>query len=164
MRTSIIVAMSENRVIGRQGGLPWRLSADLRRFKRLTMGHHIVMGRKTFESIGRLLPGRTSIVLTRDSAFAFPGAVIARSLEQAVKRAGDDQEIFLIGGGQVYRETLEKADRLYLTMVHAEVDGDTYFPEIHLTQWQLVDRERHSADDKNEHDYSFIVYDRVRDR
>ena len=163
MRNSLIVAMSENRVIGREGRLPWHLSADLRRFKQLTMGHTIVMGRKTSESIGRPLPGRTSIVVTRRHGVAPPGVCVAASLDAAAQLAADDREIFFIGGGEIYRQVLPRIQRIYLTLVHAEVPGDTYFPELPTDQWQLVQRTDHAADEKNDYPFSFLVYERVKD-
>jgi dihydrofolate reductase len=170
MRCSILVAMSENRVIGRNGRLPWRLSADLRRFKQLTLGHHLVMGRKTFESIGRLLPGRTTIVVTRqpdDSwrtrlACEGKGILVARTLEEAQRLAAGDSEVFIVGGGEIYRQSLAVADRIYMTLVHAEVAGDTFFPELDEREWQLAEQTRHGADEKNEFDYTFLIYERVK--
>ena len=161
MTVSIIVAMAENGVIGRDMDLPWHISADLKRFKALTMGHHIVMGRKTFESIGRLLPGRTTVIVTRQSDYQVDGAVIVNSLEAAQAAATDDSELFIIGGGQVYEIALPLADRLHVTRVHTEVDGDTSFPAIDWDQWELVSAERHGADEKNDHDFTFESYQRV---
>ena len=163
MRCSLIVAMSENRVIGRNGGLPWRLSADLRRFKRLTMGHHIVMGRKTYDSIGRPLPGRTSVVISRDANYARDGVLVAGSIQQAKNLASEDTEVFFIGGGEIYRHVLSEIDRIYVTLVHADVEGDTFFPELDLATWELVESTRAESDDKNEYDHSFLVYDRKKD-
>lgn len=159
-RCSLIVAVSENGVIGRQGTLPWRLSADLRRFRRITMGHHLVMGRKTYESIGRPLPGRTSIVVTRQADYRAPGCLIASSLAAALDAAAQDDEVFIVGGAEIYRAALPRADRLYLTRVHAHVDGETRFPELDLDQWQLVSDERQPADAANEYAASFQIYDR----
>lgn len=161
MTVSIIVAMAENGVIGRDMDLPWHISADLKRFKALTMGHHIVMGRKTFESIGRLLPGRTTVIVTRQSDYQVDGAVIVNSLEAAQAAATDDSELFIIGGGQVYEIALPLADRLHVTRVHTEVDGDTSFPAVDWDQWELVSAERHGADEKNDHDFTFESYQRV---
>jgi dihydrofolate reductase len=157
---SLIVAISDNHVIGRDGQLPWHLSADLKRFKALTMGHHIVMGRKTFDSIGRLLPGRTSIVLTRQSDWSVEGVLTAANLEAAQTLAGDDDEIFIIGGSQIYQLALPMVERLYVTQVHATVEGDTHFPAITDDDWQLQDQQDHQADEKNDHDYSFMIYHR----
>ena len=161
MTVSIIVAMAENGVIGRDMDLPWHISADLKRFKALPMGHHIVMGRKTFESIGRLLPGRTTVIVTRQSDYQVDGAVIVNSLEAAQAAATDDSELFIIGGGQVYEIALPLADRLHVTRVHTEVDGDTSFPAVDWDQWELVSAERHGADEKNDHDFTFESYQRV---
>ena len=161
MTVSIIVAMAENGVIGRDMDLPWHISADLKRFKALTMGHHIVMGRKTFESIGRLLPGRTTVIVTRQSDYQVDGAVIVNSLEAAQAAATDDSELFIIGGGQVYEIALPLADRLHVTRVHTEVDGDTSFPAIDWDQWELVSAERHGADEKNDYDFTFESYQRM---
>jgi dihydrofolate reductase len=160
MRYSLIVALSENRVIGRCGQLPWRLSADLRRFKRLTMGHHIVMGRKTWDAIGRPLPGRTSIVMTRDPGFDLPQVLVARSLEDVRRLATADDEVFFIGGGEIYRQALPYIDRIYMTLVHARVDGDTVFPELDPDQWRLIETDSGQADERNEYDYTFLTYDR----
>ncbi len=160
---SLIVAISDNHVIGRDGQLPWHLSADLKRFKALTMGHHIIMGRKTFDSIGRLLPGRTSIVLTRQTDWSVDGVLTAADLETARLLAGDDEEAFIIGGSQVYQLALPMAERLYVTQVHATVEGDTHFPEITTAQWQLQDQQDHLADDRNDHAYSFMIYHRDHD-
>ncbi len=158
---SLIVAISENHVIGREGQLPWHLSADLKRFKQLTMGHHIVMGRKTYDSIGRQLPGRISVVLTRQSEWTVEGVLTASDLPTALKLAGDDEEVFVIGGSQIYQLALPLVDRLYVTQVHATVDGDTYFPAITDDQWQLQQTDSFAADEKNDHDYSFLVYSRL---
>lgn len=158
---SLIVAISENYVIGREGQLPWHLSADLKRFKKLTMGHHIVMGRKTYDSIGRQLPGRTSVVLTRQTDWSVEGVLTATGLETALELAGDDEEVFIIGGSQIYQLALPLVERLYVTRVQASVSGDTYFPEITSEQWQLEQTDSFSADEKNDHDYSFLVYSRI---
>ena len=158
---SLIVALSENYVIGREGQLPWHLSADLKRFKKLTMGHHIVMGRKTYDSIGRQLPGRTSVVLTRQTDWAVEGVLTATDLETALELAGDDEEVFIIGGSQIYQLALPLVERLYVTRVQTSVSGDTYFPEITSEQWQLEQTESFSADEKNDHDYSFLIYSRI---
>lgn len=161
MSVSIIVAMAENNVIGRDMDLPWHISADLKRFKALTMGHHIVMGRKTYESIGRLLPGRTTVIITRQHDYQIEGAVVVHSLEQARQVAAEDNELFIIGGGQIYELALPYADKLHLTRVHTEVEGDTRFPNIYWNEWQLISAERHLADEKNDHDYTFESYQKV---
>jgi dihydrofolate reductase len=133
--------MASNRVIGANGGLPWHLSSDLKRFKALTMGHHIIMGRKTFESIGRLLPGRTSVVITRNPAWKFEGALVANSIERALELAANDEEVFVIGGEAVFREALPAADRIYLTQIERAFDGDVRFPEWTPAQWEESARE-----------------------
>lgn len=154
--------MAENRVIGRQNALPWRLPADLRHFRKLTTGHTVIMGRRNFESIGRPLPDRRNVIITRDVNFSAPGCLIAHSVEQALSLADpDDPEIFIIGGEQIYRETLPVADRLYLTLVHARVPGDRFFPEFDSSQWHERTRECHEADARHEHAYSFIVLERA---
>ena len=157
---SIIVAASENGVIGAGGALPWRLSDDLRHFKSVTMGKPVVMGRKTWESIGRPLPGRQNIVVTRQAGFEAPGCDIVTSTDAALAAAGGAEEVMIIGGSQVYALFLPVADRVYLTRVHAEVEGDAFFPRLDEDAWRLVSDERHSADERNEFEYSFRVYER----
>lgn len=157
MRISLIVALARNRVIGRDNQLPWRLSADLQHFKGLTMGKPIVMGRKTYESIGRPLPGRTNIVVTRDSSFSAAGCRVVHSIDEALVAAGGADEVMIMGGENLYSQLLPRADRLYLTEVQAEVSGDAWFPEFDQTQWQELERESHRADEKNEFDYDFVV-------
>ncbi len=162
MKLSIIVAAAENRVIGRDGGLPWHLSKDLKRFKKLTLGHALVMGRKTFESIGRPLPRRRSVVLSRDPVYRPPGAETAGSLEGALARLAKEgeAEVFVIGGAEVFAEALPLAERLYLTRVHAQVGGDVCFPPFDPAAWRLVSSERHDADDRHAYPFSFEVWER----
>ncbi len=162
MRQSLIVALSENGVIGRGGRLPWQLSADLRRFKLLTMGHTLVMGRKTFESIGRPLPGRTSIVVTRQADYHPPGVVVAGSLDEAPRLAAGAAELFYIGGGEIYRQVLPQVERIYMTRVHAQIAGDTVFPGLSPSQWRLIEQTEHAADENNDFPFSFLVYERVK--
>jgi dihydrofolate reductase len=157
---SIIVAASTNDVIGAQGDLPWRLSDDLKRFKGVTMGKPIVMGRKTWDSIGRPLPGRHNIVVTRQPDFSAEGCDVVASVEEAIAVAGDVDEIMVIGGSQIYELALPLAKRLYLTRVHAEVEGDAFFPTIDETQWRLVKDEPHVADEHHEFSFSFRVLER----
>jgi dihydrofolate reductase len=158
---SIIVAMSSNRVIGRAGDLPWRLPADLRHFKALTVGHAVIMGRRTFDSVGRPLPERRCIVITRDRNYRPEGVIVAHDLEEAIGcAAADDDEVFIAGGGEIYRLALPLADRMYVTVVHAQVEGDTYFPELDESEWEMIADERHEADDRHAHAYSFRVYER----
>ena len=158
MKLSLIVAMSENRAIGIGGELPWHLSSDLRRFKRLTMRHHILMGRKTFESIGRLLPGRTTVIITRQQGYQFEGAKIAHSLGQALSLVAEDDCPFLIGGAELYRLGLPLVTRLFFTRVLAEVEGDAMLPEIAWDRWDRVSIQRFNRDERNEFDYSFEEY------
>lgn len=161
MTLAVIVAVSDNGVIGRGGELPWRLSADLVRFKRLTMGHHLIIGRRTFESIGRALPGRQMVVVTRNRSWsAPPGVEVAASLDEAVTLAAADPEIFVGGGAAIYRLALPRADRLYLTRVHATVEGDTFFPALDLAGWRLAEAEDHEADDRNQHPFTFERWER----
>lgn len=162
MRLSLIVAMTRSGVIGRAGGLPWKLSADLKRFKSLTMGHHLIMGRKTFESLGRVLPGRTSIVVTRQKDFQPPsGVAVVHNLKEALNLAAHDSEAFIIGGGEIFTQALDRAQRLYVTWVESHIEGDTYLPNWQATAWQTMETQRHSADEKNEYDTTFCIYDRI---
>jgi len=163
MIVSLIVAVSDNGVIGRAGGLPWRLPADLSRFKRLTMGHHMVMGRRTWESIGcRPLPGRPTIVVTRNGSYSADHARVAHTLGDALALAAGDDEVFIAGGEEIYRMALLLADRIHLTRIHAEVEGDTRFPDFEESEWSVVFEEHHEADERNPHPYSFLVYERKR--
>lgn len=159
---SIIVAAAENGVIGVRGELPWRLSSDLKHFKALTMGKPVVMGRLTFESVGRALPGRHNIVITRQKDYEAEGCDVVSSIADAIVTAGDADEIMVIGGGEIYEQCLPMADRVYLTRVHTEIDGDTRFPELVAGVWQETRIEHHGADEKNAYDYSFIELERTR--
>mgnify|MGYP003571286301 FL=1 len=163
MKNSIIVAISDNNVIGKNNGLLWRLSADMRFFKEKTTGHHIIMGRKTFESLGnRLLPNRTSIVISRNADYQLPeGGILATSIENAIAKVKDETEAFFIGGEQIYKSALPFVDTLYITRVHHTFDGDAFFPEIDKSQWKLVSSEHHKTDEKNEYDYTFETYQRI---
>ena len=162
MIVSIIVAVSDNNVIGRNNRVPWRQSTDLKRFKTLTMGHHLLIGRKTYDSLDRPLPGRTIVVITHDKEFHADGVLTANSIERAIETARLDEEIFIGGGAQIFEQSLHRADRMYLTRVHAEVEGDTFFPEFDdVTEWNLVDVEHCEADERNEHPYSFLTYERA---
>lgn len=161
VRVSLIAAMAENRVIGVDNALPWRLPADLKHFRQLTSGHHVILGRRNYESIGKPLPDRSNIVITRNPGYRAPGCLVVHSLEEAFAAAQNDAEIFVIGGAEIYRQALARADRLYLTRVHAHINGDTFFPEFDNTEWEEMSREAHSADEKNPHAYTFFIYDRV---
>ena len=162
MRLSIIVAMDANRVIGHENSLPWHLPADLKHFKQITMGKPILMGRKTWESIGRPLPGRTNIVITRDSNYSAEGCIVVHSVEEALHAAQGHEEVMVIGGEQLYRQVLPDADRLYITQVEGEFPGDTFFPELDMAGWREVERSAHARDEKNAHACSFITLQRVR--
>jgi dihydrofolate reductase len=161
MELSIIVAFARGGVIGHNGQLPWRLSADLKRFRRLTTGHTIIMGRKTYDSIGRPLPDRRSIVITRNPDFAAPGVTAVKSLDEAIALARDEDEAFVIGGAQIYAEALPRAARLYVTLVDADVPGDVFFPPIDYGVWRLVERSDHSADERNQFAHRFLRYERT---
>jgi dihydrofolate reductase len=156
MQISLIVAVADNGVIGKKGVmLPWHLSADLAHFKGVTMGHPIIMGSTTYKTIGRPLPGRKNIVITRDTSFNAEGCTVVHSIEEAFSAAEDADEAFVIGGGAIYEQTLPLATKLYITQVHAQPDGDVYFT-YSKDAWREIHREDHVADEKNEYDYSFI--------
>ncbi len=158
---SIIVAMSENRVIGNDNSLPWYLPADLKHFKAMTIGKPIVMGRKTWESLPGKLPDRTHIIITSNPDYVAEGCVVVHSLEQALEAMGDVPEVMIVGGAMLYAQTLPIADRLYLTLVETQVEGDALFPEYDPGQWQEVERKHHPADEKNPYAYSFVTLSRV---
>jgi dihydrofolate reductase len=160
MKLSLIVAMSSNRVIGVDNRLPWHFSADLQRFKRITMGKPILMGRHTHESIGRPLPGRHNIVLTADPEYRVPGCTVVHSLEAAFEAAGAEPELMVIGGSTLYERLLPAAGRLYLTLIEREFTGDTYFPEIHWADWQEIDNEAVDNDPTVFFHYRFMVLER----
>lgn len=163
---SIIAAAAENNVIGRDNDMPWRLSSDLKRFKALTLGKPVIMGRRTWESLSRPLPGRANIVITQNRDFAAEGALIVHSLAQALDLANElaresgSDEIFIIGGGKIYTQALPLADRIYLTRVLAQVEGDTYFPQIDSTHWRAVSSENVPAGEKDSYPTCYIQYQR----
>ena len=158
---SAIAAMTRNRVIGVNNQLPWHLPADLEHFKSVTLGHPIIMGRKNYESIARPLPGRTNIVITTDTSYTAPGCIVCHSIDDAIAQAGNDPEIFIIGGATLYEQMLPQTQRLYLTWIDQEIAGDTFFPEINWDHWQQLSDELHAADEKNPFAYTFTVYERV---
>jgi len=171
MKLSILVALSENGVIGRGGELPWRLPDEMRYVKRTTMGHTLLMGRKTYESIGRPLPGRTSIVLSRDPDYRIerggpggPDVIVASRLSEAIEIATQrgESETFVFGGETVYTEALPIADRLYLTRVHGEIDGDAQFPSFDPADWKLVAEEHHERDERHQYSFTFQTLERLR--
>jgi dihydrofolate reductase len=157
---SIITAMARNRVIGKGNRVPWRLPGELQIFKKVTMGHHMVMGRKTYESFNRLLPGRTTVIVTRNPNYKVAGAIVVNSLQAAISACGSDDEVFIIGGAQLFELALPLADRIYLTTVQAEVEGDTTMPDFDLTGWKQISTQVFKADAKNPYDYHFSVYQR----
>ncbi|MDZ7840745.1 MAG: dihydrofolate reductase [Gammaproteobacteria bacterium] len=161
MDISLVVAMDENRLIGAGNGLPWRLPADMKHFKQITMGHPMVMGRRTWESIGRPLPGRTSIVVTGRVDYEAEGAVVVDSPAAAREAAGDCDELMVIGGARLFEQMLGEANRVYLTEIHAAFEGDTWFPELGQDEWACVSREDFNSDERNPQDYSFLVLERV---
>lgn len=160
VRISIVVAMDRNGLIGKDNQLPWRLPADLKLFKSITMGKPIIMGRKTFESIGKPLPGRLNIVVTNNHKYPARGYVVAVSLDDAIEKAGRVDEIMIIGGAALYRQALARANRIYLTLVEAEMDGDTWFPPWQQAEWSETQRSTHDADEKNQFAYTFKILDR----
>lgn len=156
MNISIIAAMTDDRLIGLDNTLPWRLPADLKHFKQLTIGKPIIMGRKTFDSIGRPLPDRKNIIISRNQDLIIPDCDTVTSIDAAVELAGDVSEIMIIGGAQIYAHALPKTTRMYLTLVHVKIDGDTYFPEWNQDEWSVVSKETYQADELNQYDYSFV--------
>lgn len=156
---TIIAAIGKNNELGKDNDLIWHLPADLKRFKKVTTGHHIIMGRNTFESIGKPLPNRTSVIVTRNPNYFVDGCLIAHSLEEAITLC-NDHDVFIIGGAQIYKEALEKnlVDRLDITQVHQEFEADVFFPNINTQIWKEISRENHAADTKNSFDYSFVSY------
>ena len=158
-RISIVSALASNRAIGINNSLPWRLPEDLKYFKALTMGHHIIMGRKTWESIGKPLPGRTTVIVTRGEYLAPEGVKIAHSIAEAVSECAGDEEVFFVGGAELYVQALPLADRLYLTEIQKNVDGDAWFPELEASDWEELSRDRR-RDESGDFDYHFVVYRR----
>ena len=160
---TVIAAIATNNALGKDNDLIWHLPADLKRFKKVTTGHYIVMGRNTFESIGRPLPNRTTIIITRNKNYFKEGCLIANSLEQAIEMSKEEAQVFIIGGAQIYKETIAKnlAQQLDITLVHKDFEADVYFPEIDAKIWKEVARENFKADEKNKLDYSFITYQKI---
>lgn len=164
MRLTIIAAIAENGVIGRDGGLPWRLSSDLKRFKQLTMGNAILMGRKTWESIGRPLPGRKSVVISRQSEYdpGYAEVIVAANLDEALAQARNledvGDELFVIGGARIYEMCLSRADRMVITRVHVEVEGDVWFPEVDWGAWELLVEDPHEAGDNDDYAHTYEIW------
>jgi len=157
---TLVAAVGENGVIGKEGGLPWRLPDDLRHFRRVTLGKPVILGRKTFETLPGPLEGRINIVLTRREDFAAEGCLVARTIDEALALAGDAEEIIVAGGSDVYRAFLPRARRFHLTRVHARAAGDTYFPEIDESEWVEVSREEHPRDDRHAHAFTFLLLEK----
>ncbi|WP_140936567.1 dihydrofolate reductase [Sphingobacterium lumbrici] len=161
LKLTLIVAAAENNAIGKGNKMPWHLPNDFKYFKKNTLDHSIVMGRKTFESIGKALPERRNIVITRDLHYKAEDIDVANSLEEVLTYCRDEREIFIIGGAEIYRQTLPLAQKVLLTRVHTTVDGDAFFPELVPAAWKLVSSEAHQKDEKHAFDYSFEVYERI---
>lgn len=162
MIVSLVVAMSENRVIGRNGGLPWHLPKDLQFFKKVTLDKTIIMGRKTFDEIKRPLANRRNVVITRNPGFRPAGVTVVPTLDEALALGATEDEVCVIGGGEIFRQVLPRADRIYLTLVHAQIEGDTYFPAFEQDGWTLESEARHEADAKHAWAFTFRIYNRVR--
>ncbi len=161
MNPTLIAAMAQNRVIGKNNDLIWHLPDDLKRFKALTKGHHVIMGRKTYESMNRPLPHRVNIVITRQKDFKADGCIIVSNLSEALQKAEGDAQPFIIGGGEIYKQALDVAQTIELTLVKAIYEGDTYFPEIDEKKWELVEKEHHPKDEKHESSFDFLTYKKV---
>lgn len=160
MILSLIVAADENNCIGGGNKLLWHLPDDLKRFKELTRGHPVIMGRKTYESIGHALPERQNIVISRQKNFSAPDVSVVPSLNAAIVEAGDAEEVFVIGGGEIYQQAIEKANRIYMTRVHSQFDGDVFFPAMDQTAWKETAKIEHLADDKHVYTFTFVTYER----
>ena len=161
-KISIIVAVDENWVIGKKNALPWRLSADLKHFRTLTRRHTVIMGRKTYESIGRPLPDRTNIIISRNNTLTIPGCTVVKTTEEALNTVPDDEEIFVVGGAEIYSQFLPITQKIYLTQIHHQFDGDIFFPKLNLSEWTETERQSLEADDKNPYKYSFITLEKTR--
>ncbi len=161
MRIVIVVAMSENRAIGKDNQLLWQMPADLQHFKKITMGKPILMGRKTYQSIGRPLPGRTNVIVTRDENFKADGCVVVHSIEAALMAVEDQEEICVIGGAELFQQMLPLVEKIYLTIVHHEFAADTFFPEINVAEWKEIEKVTHEADEKNKYAYDFLVLQKI---
>ena len=163
MKVSLIAAIAENGVIGKDNQLIWQISEDLKFFKRTTSGHHIIMGRKNYESIGRPLPNRTNVIITRNRNYVQEGCEIVYSLDEALLLAKNngDNEVMIIGGGEIYKQSLEKVDKMYITRVHETFEGDTYFPQVEWSNWQLVSEDLHEKDENCKHDFTICIYEKL---
>jgi dihydrofolate reductase len=155
---TIIAAIAENNALGKDNQLIWHLPADLKRFKKVTLGHHIIMGRKTFESLGKPLPNRTTIIITRNKGYKQEGCIVVNSLQEAIEAASADKNPYILGGAEIYKQAMEIADKLDLTLVHHNFDADAFFPEINFNKWKEISRENFKADENNKYNYSFVTY------
>ena len=160
MTVTIVVAIAENYAIGKNNQLLWHMPADLKHFKRITSGHTVIMGRKTYDSVGKPLPNRRNIIITRQD-ITIPGCEVVKSVEEALKLCSNEEEVFIVGGAEIYKLAMSKTDRIYLTIIHHSFDADSFFPEINYTAWKEVSREDHPADEKHKYAYSFITLERV---
>ncbi len=158
---TIIAAVAKNNALGKDNQLIWHIPADLKRFKQITTGHHIIMGRKTFESLGKPLPNRTTIIISRNKNYKVEGCIVVNSLAKALEAASDDKNPFILGGAQIYQKAMELTDILDLTLIHHEFEADVFFPKIDPSIWKEVSRIDYHADDKNKYDYSFVKYKRI---
>ncbi|WP_373055589.1 dihydrofolate reductase [Zunongwangia sp. H14] len=157
---TVIAAAAENNALGKDNDLVWHLPDDFKRFKKLTSGHHIIMGRKTFESFPDLLPHRTHIIITRKKDYKPKGTIVVNSLENALEKVKNDEQPFIIGGGEIYKMAIDKAEKIELTRVHGTFDADTFFPEINLEEWKITSEEFHEKDEKHEYPFTYITYER----
>jgi len=155
---TIIAAVAKNNALGKNNDLIWHLPADLKRFKEITLGHHIIMGRKTFESLGKPLPNRTTIIITRNPDYIAPGCIVVNELEEAIEAAAKDKNPFILGGAEIYKQAMSFADILDLTLVHEVFEADAFFPDIDMSKWKEMSRQDFKADEKNKYDYSFVQY------
>jgi len=160
MIISIIAAVADNMLIGKDNKLPWNLPADLEYFKRNTLGKPVIMGAKTFESIGKPLPNRKNIILSLDENYKAEGCIVVTSIEKALKEVGDDEEVMIAGGASIYKQFLPLANRLYLTFIHHKFEGDAYFPEINFDQWKELSRKDNKPDERNLYSYSFVIFEK----
>lgn len=155
---TIIAAIAENNALGKNNKLIWHLPADLKRFKKVTLNHHIIMGRKTFESLGKPLPNRTTIIITRNTNYKVEGCIVVNSLKEAINAAKSDENPYILGGAEIYNQALDVADKLDLTFVHHKFEADVFFPKIDTKIWKEVSRENFNADEQNNYNYSFVTY------
>lgn len=158
---TMIAAAAENNALGKDNDLVWHLPDDFKRFKRLTSGHHIIMGRKTFESFPKLLPDRTHVIITRQEDYSPEGTIVVNSIEEAIRVSKLDEQAFIIGGGEIYKMGMEHAEKIELTRVHGEFDADTYFPEINEDEWKLVKEQFHEKDERHDHSFTYLTYERI---